>query len=141
MGLLATYLIRKSDRISVQFIRYLFVGGVAAGVDTGLFYLSHNRLGHHYITAQSLGFLSGVVTNYLLSLLWVFRTTGRIKREFAFFVLVGIGGLLLSYASLWLLIDLLSVTQFEDMLAKAITISIVLSWNFLMRRRFVFNYR
>jgi putative flippase GtrA len=141
MGLLASYLIQKSDQLSVQFLRYLFVGGAAAAVDTGVFYAAHNITGYHYLGAQTMGFLSGVITNYILSILWVFRSSGSVRKEFTLFVLIGVGGLLMSYASLWLLIDVAELRYFKDMLAKAVTILVGLSWNFLMRRRFVFNYR
>lgn len=115
------------------------MGGAAAGADMGAFYLVHNMWNYHYLIAQTVGFITGVITNYLISIAWVFRTTGNIKKEFMLFLLVGIGGLLWSYFFLWLFIEKFGLTYFRDMLAKAVTILIVLFWNFLLRRRFVFG--
>lgn len=139
MAGLSDILVRKSDKAHIQFIRYLFAGGVAAGVDMGVFYMVHNAWGYHYLGAQTAGFISGVITNYLISIAWVFRSTGNIKKEFMLFLLVGIGGLLWSYLFLWLFIDGLGMRYFRDMLSKALTVLIVLFWNFLMRKRFVFS--
>lgn len=131
-------LLLRTDDTRIQFFRYVFVGAFSAVVDMTSFYLTQLILDAHYIAAQSTGFFLGVTANYILSTAWVFRPTDDRKREISLFFLVGLGGLLLSYLLLWLLIDMAHLTQFHNMVAKAVTIASVLVWNFGMRKRFVF---
>ncbi|KKR22165.1 MAG: hypothetical protein UT50_C0001G0077 [Candidatus Moranbacteria bacterium GW2011_GWA2_39_41] len=130
--------ILKSDATHIQFFRYLFVGGASTIVDMGAFFIVVNTLHFHYLIAQTISFLFGLIINYILSIFWVFSHTGNFKKEFALFAIIGIGGLLLSYLFLWLLIDISNLHTFKDMLAKAIAVLIVLFWNFGMRKKFVF---
>lgn len=128
----------KSDNTHVQFLRYLFVGGVSAIVDMGVFFIAVNMLDLHYLAGQTFGFIFGLITNYIISVLWVFRHTGNLQKEFSLFAIVGIGGLLLSYVFLWIFIDIFQIHTFGNMLAKIITVFLVLFWNFGMRKKFVF---
>ncbi len=131
--------LKRTDRTTIQFFRYIFVGGFATVIDMGTFYIVDNILNQHYLTAQTVGFTLGVIVNYILSILWVFKSTGNIKKEFFWFTVIGIGGLLLSYLILWILIGLLGIHYFQDMLAKSITVMLILVWNFGMRKKFVFK--
>jgi putative flippase GtrA len=135
---LSTLLLDRSDAVAVQFVRYAFVGAVAAACDMGAFYAANTMLGWHYLLAQTAGFAVGLLVNYALSVRWVFRSSGRVPQEIGLFVLIGAGGLLLSYALLWLLIDRLGLRELRNMVAKALTAVAVLAWNFGMRRQFVF---
>ncbi|NTW29917.1 MAG: GtrA family protein [Candidatus Moranbacteria bacterium] len=132
-------LFRRTDETAVQLFRYLFVGGFSTVVDMGAFYAVQGFFGAHYLVAQTIGFLLGVTANYLLSIVWVFRMTGDRKKEVALFLLIGIGGLLLSYLLLFLFIEVAHITAFRNMVAKAVTVAIVLGWNFGMRKKFVFS--
>lgn len=132
------YFLRNTDATHVQFLRYLFVGGIATVVDAGVFYATVAALEAHYLIAQTAGFLAGLVSSYLLSIWWIFQSNGNIKKEFFLFALIGIGGLILSYALLYILIDVLDIYHFQFMIAKAIAVIVVLFWNFGMRKKFVF---
>ena len=130
--------LHHSDALSVQFIRYAVVGAIAAAADLAVFYVVNGVYGRHYLIAQTAAFMVGLAVNYTLSVAWVFRSSGRVPREALLFTAIGVGGLLLSYLLLWLLIDVLSVRLLRNLVAKAITACIVLAWNFFMRRRFAF---
>jgi putative flippase GtrA len=119
-----------------QFIRYLFVGGFAAVIDTGALYFFHSRLGIHHLVAAAAGFLLGLLTNYFISIAWVFESTGGFKEEFALFAIIGIGGLGWTELILWLGVD---VAGAPVLTAKAIALALVLVWNFGMRKKFVFR--
>jgi putative flippase GtrA len=138
-GLVARLVVHPSDNPSIQFFRYAIVGGLATAADVGTFYVANSILGWHYLAAQTAGFVIGLAVNYALSIRWVFRSTGRVGREIALFAAIGVAGLLLSYAMLWLLIDIARVRLFRNMVAKLITTLVVLAWNFGMRRQFVFR--
>ncbi|MDP1883966.1 MAG: GtrA family protein [Candidatus Moranbacteria bacterium] len=118
-----------------QFVRYLFAGGTATVADmTSLFLLTH-FLHINYLVAAAIGFVIGVTTNYLMNIALVFESTGKIKREFSLFAMVGIGGLLWTELILWILVDKFGIYL---MVSKAVAVVLVLNWNFFMRKKFVF---
>lgn len=133
------YFVARTSTTYIQFFRYILVGGIATVVDMGSFYIVDNILLFHYLIAQTVGFILGLTTNYLISIAWVFKSTGNVKKEFILFTLIGIGGLLWSYLILWILIDSLGLHHFQDMLAKSIAVILVLAWNFGMRKKFAFK--
>ena len=76
-----------------QFLRYLVTGGLAFVVDFGLFALCLYVFDWHYLLANLVGLIAGLVLNYALSILWVFtackRTFEKKKvAEFTLFALV-----------------------------------------------------
>lgn len=137
--IIKNYIIKKSNNTHIQFIRYLFAGGFATIIDMAFFYLTLNILNFHYIIAQTVGFFFGLLSNYLICIIWIFERNKSKKIEFILFVLIGLGGLLWSYLILWLLIDILKINYFQNMFSKSISIILVLIWNFLLRKKFAFN--
>lgn len=137
-NLFQKYLILATDTTRVQFFRYLLVGGIATVVDALMFFVAVNVFEGHYLVAQTVGFLAGLALSYLLSILWIFQSSGNIQKEFFLFTIIGIGGLILSYVILYILIDVLNFYHFQFMLAKLIAVILVLFWNFGMRKKFVF---
>ncbi len=129
----------KTSRTRIQLLRYLFVGGISAVIDTGVFMLLTVSADAHYILAQTFGFIAGITTNYLLSISWIFERSRKILPETGLFLATGLVGLFLSYLLLFLLIDVLGLTAFENMAAKLLTIAIVLAWNFTSRKFLVFH--
>ncbi|MDP1833417.1 MAG: GtrA family protein [Candidatus Moranbacteria bacterium] len=118
-----------------QFIRYLFAGGTATVADMASLFLLTHFLHINYLIAAAIGFAIGVTTNYLMNVALVFKSTGKIKREFSLFAMVGIGGLLWTELILWVLVDKFGIYL---MISKAVAVVLVLNWNFFMRKKFVF---
>jgi putative flippase GtrA len=133
--IVGTFLLQKNDNVYIQFFRYLFVGGTAAVVDVGSLYFLTSRFGLYYLLSAAIAFLLGIATNYLLSILWVFRTTGQLKKEILLFVLIGFSALLLNEAIMYSLVSIMSIFY---LLAKLISIAITMMWNFGLRKKFVF---
>jgi putative flippase GtrA len=128
-------LFKKTASPLLQFIRYLFVGGFAAVIDTACLYVLYAYFGVNHLVAAAAGFIVGLLTNYLISIAWVFETTGRIKEEFALFAVIGIGGLGWTELILWIAVNLAHAPLIA---AKAASLFLVLIWNFGMRKKFVF---
>jgi putative flippase GtrA len=117
------------------FVKYVVVGGAAFVVDFGLFSLCISG-GLHYLIAVTLGFCAGLLANYTLCVLWVWRgTQARTLRDIAVFTLVGLGGLALTWLGMWICIDLL---HWPARPSKILLAAAVLVWNFSLRRLFVF---
>ena len=130
---------RKS--IAGQFLRYLVTGGFAFFVDFGLFALSLYVFGWHYLLANLMGLVAGLVLNYALSILWVFTACKRFfkKRkvlEFSLFAVVGIAGVGLNQLLMYLMIG---VWGANEIMSKIIAAAIVLMWNFGGRKLMLFR--
>ena len=121
----------------LEFVRYFVASAGALGVDFGLY-----RLGLHaglaYPLAALIGFCAGAVFAYTASVLWVFetRSVSRAGVEFALFVAIGVAGLLLTEAILWLEIERLGVPV---LWSKAGAAGIVFFFNFGVRKITLFR--
>ncbi len=136
-GIIKQLILHKSDKITVQFVRYAVVGGVATVVDWAVFFCSMSFLFTGYITALVVSFSLGTLVNYILSRAWVFNV-GRtqILPEFIYFTLIGAAGLILSVVVMRFLVEVL---VFIPMAARIITTVVTLIWNFTARKFLVFN--
>lgn len=127
-----------TDNTWVQLFRYGFVGGTAFVVDFVALYLFTEVCHIYYLVSASLSFVLGLVVNYLLSTVWIFRD-GKMKNrwmEFIVFALIGVVGLGLNALVMWFFTDLLSVYY---MASKAISTAIVFLWNFFARKLILFH--
>jgi putative flippase GtrA len=128
----------KTDDTFIQLIRYTFVGGCAFLIDFGTLYILTEYLKIHYLFSAGFSFLLGLITNYVLSVNWVFNNRVIEKRslEFLFFFLIGLIGLALNELFIWILTDLLLIYY---LISKLITTFIVYFWNFFARKIMLFN--
>ena len=127
----------KSDNFRIQLLRYIFVGGLAAIVDMFLLFVLTDWAKLHYLISAIIAFVAGLVVNYLLSRLWIFKSIFSLSKEFIIFAIIGIIGLGLNELLLYLFVDVIGLWY---MAAKLISIALVLIWNFLARRRFAFKH-
>lgn len=130
------FIVDKTDNTGIQFFRYIFVGGTAAAVDIGSLYVFTSVFDIHYLVSAALAFTLGIATNYFISIKWVFKSTGNLKKEVTLFVAIGVGGLILNELIMLGLVDGLNIFY---MAAKLVSTAIVMIWNFGMRKKFVFN--
>jgi len=127
---------RKINKGLLQFFRYLICGGMATLTDVSVLYSFTHFLHINYLIAAACGFIMGIIINYNLNIVLVFKSSGEIKKEFPLFALIGIGGLIWTEIIMWLLVDKLN---FYIMVSKLVAIVLVLFWNFFMRKKFVFT--
>ena len=146
-----------------EIFRFLLVGGGATVCDYLIHALVENVL--HSVTnwttaalwiATASGFLVGMLINWALSILFVFRAVrnkkeATSKKSFAIFVIISVIGLVMTLLGVWLLrsyiipeFELFGVTKFlgvtwNEWIAKAIMTCIVLVWNYIGRKIFVFK--
>ena len=124
-----------------QFLRYMVTGGVAFVADFGLFALCLYGFGWHYLLANLVGLVAGLVLNYAMSILWVFTACKRILKtqkgiEFVLFALVGIAGVGINQLLMYLMVDGIGV---NEMVSKMIAAVLVLMWNFGARKLMLFR--
>ena len=124
-----------------QFLRYLVTGGLAFVVDFGLFALCLYIWEWHYLLANLVGLVAGLVLNHTMSIVWVFTACERTleKRkvmEFTLFALVGIAGVGINQLLMFLMVG---VFDWNEMLSKMIAAVLVLMWNFGARKLMLFR--
>jgi putative flippase GtrA len=136
--MLKALILDDTNTLAGQLARYLVVGAVAFGVDVSVLIGLTELLHWHYLSSAAAGFCCGLVTNYLLSITWVFRARALSdwRAEFAVFATIGIVGLgwneLLMYGGTdWLGLDY--------RISKLIAVALVLIWNFGMRKILLFR--
>lgn len=124
-----------------QFLRYLVTGGLAFVVDFGLFALCLYVFEWHYLLANLVGLVAGLVLNYAMSILWVFTACERSLEnrkvtEFSLFALVGVAGVGINQLLMYGMVDGL---EFNEMISKMVAAVLVLMWNFGARKLMLFR--
>ena len=127
-----------TDKTSIQFLRYMFVGGAAFIVDFGSLYILTDIFGIYYLISAAIAFLLGLVANYLLSISWVFnkRTLDSKSMEFGIFTFIGIIGLGINEFFIWFFT---AEVGFYYLISKIISTVIILFWNFFARKYILFK--
>ena len=117
------------------------ISALAFVVDFGLFALCLYVCGWHYLLANLVGLVAGLVLNYAMSIVWVFTACNRTLEkqktvEFILFALVGIAGVGINQLLMYLMVDGLSL---NEMLSKMVAAVLVLMWNFGARKLMLFR--
>ncbi|HTJ62288.1 MAG TPA: GtrA family protein [Alphaproteobacteria bacterium] len=122
--------------LGLQFVLYLFVGGISAVLDIGGF-LALQYAGIGYIAASVSSFVAATILNYFLSYVLAF-TRGKYSQrsEVIRFWLVSLVGLLINTIVVWLVVTEIGALP---IVGKVVAVPVVLVWNFAGRRLFVFH--
>ena len=155
----------KLKIIVYEFLRYVVVGGIAFIVDFGSLYVFKEYVFHNLsygiYLSTAIGFILGLIVNYVLSLKFVFTQAkdqgkGRDTKSFAIFAIIGIIGLGLTELGMYLGCDLLkpqldnSLTyigslvgydfvKYGYLLVKCFVTAVVLLWNYAGRKIIIFR--
>ncbi len=129
-----------TESVSVQFFRYIFVGGIATLIDFGLLYLFTEYAKIFYLVSTILSFTVSVIVHNYLSMNWVFkgRASGKKLFEFAAFTVIALIGLGLNVLLMWIFTEHF---RFYYLLSKVFATILVFLWNFIARKWFVFQTR
>lgn len=135
---LNTLFVAPTNNWFLQLFRYGFVGGIAFLVDYGTLFGLTNYAGVPYLWSAAVAFLLGLITNYLISISWVFQHNGKMQiwQEFLFFAFIGVIGLGLNELIMYIGTDLIHL---HYMISKLISTAIVFFWNFFARKFILFN--
>ena len=133
-----TLFVAPTDNWLLQLFRYGFVGGMAFAVDYGTLFVLTHFAGVPYLWSAAVAFVLGLVTNYLISITWVFQHSGKMRlwQEFLFFAIIGIVGLFLNELIMYAGTDILGL---HYMVSKLISTGIVFFWNFFARKFLLFT--
>lgn len=117
----------------IQLIRYGFVGAIAFAADYGSLYVLTEVAGWQYLLSAAISFLIGLIVNYTLSNLFVFKahSLNSHTAEFIIFALIGVIGLGLNEGIMYVLTD---IVGWYYMVSKLISTGVVFFWNFFARK-------
>lgn len=124
--------IEKTNDLKIQFLRYIFVGGIAAVVNIGALYIFTDLFHLYYLLSNIFGFILGLITNYLLSKVLVFAKEQKFNKviEFTIYAIIGVIGLGLDTLFLWVFTS----WGLYYLLSKIISTALVFIWNFGARK-------
>ncbi|MEQ8198812.1 MAG: GtrA family protein [Clostridiaceae bacterium] len=136
----------KTYELLREFCRYLLVGGTAFLVDLALLYLFKNYVLFNWAEtgvyiSTAIGFIGGLIYNYILSLFFVFESAkeknrGKSIEAFIIFSAVGVIGLFLTEIGMYVGIELLEINY---LIVKFLVAGIVLFWNYCGRKVLIFK--
>lgn len=121
------------------FWRFSIVGVSNTVVDYGLFYLLTRQGGLSYLAANPISVEIAIIWSFIWNSLWTFserKINQSLTTRFIIFQVVSLGGLAVSQLALLLLGKFLGI---HDLIAKALTIPIVLVFNYLLNSRWTFR--
>ncbi len=136
----------KQKQLLFEFMRYVIVGGVAFVVDAGVMTLTKELAHWHLAVCVALGFAAGLLANYLLSAIFVFRTAEQKERShrvvaFLIYATVGVIGLGLTELGMFIGVSIVGSDGFWYVLVKCFVAGVVLVWNYIGRKIFVYHGR
>jgi putative flippase GtrA len=130
--------LNKQSETTIQFIKYVFVGGTAFILDFSTYFFFTDIVHIHYLLASTFSFIVGLITNYTLGTLFVFgsRKVEKRRNEFLLVALISVGGMLLTLLLLWMFTELMHV---HYLTSKVIASVLVLVYNFSLRKKVIYN--
>lgn len=124
----------QRDRL-YELLRFAIVGVVSGVVDYGLLYICTEWLRIHYLYSAAFSFTVAVIFNYWLCVVFVFKGAGKqTKRQATVFIVSSIVGLGINQGGMWLLVEKFGI---HYMLAKVGATTVVMFWNYVMKRKAV----
>lgn len=121
----------------LEMMRFIIVGAITFVVDYGLLYISTEYIGLYYMYSAAIAFIAAVIFNYWLCVIYVFKNVQRqTSKQAILFVGSSVVGLGLNQICMWFFVEIFGIYY---MLAKIISIIIVMAWNYIMKRKAVLD--
>ena len=126
-----------TDNERIKVLIYLCIGGMAALIEWGGFYFLNHWLLVNYLLATALAFAFSTLCHYLLGNIFVFNSGTRYerKKELSLVFLVSTIGLLFNLLLMGLFVGYFAL---NTMVAKVAASAIVVVWNYLSRKKWIF---
>ena len=122
-------------KLIIQLIKFGIVGVIATLIDLAVLMLLKEFMHVDVLVASAVAFSVSVIANYILSMLFVFKSRGNSKvKEFLVFVILSIGGLLLNQFIMWLGTEIMTAYY---LWVKAFALVFVPIYNFITRKIFL----
>ena len=117
-------------------ILYGIIGTLSAGIDFLVFYTLTTVWGFFYLTANIFSVSIGITISFILNRNYNFKVKDNISKRFVLFISVGLSGLLLSSALLYIFIDIFTLNK---IISKILSIFLVVLMQFLLNTYITFK--
>ena len=146
-----TFLDNNKKKLIFEFLRYAVVGGISAVVDLAvnnlfLFWIFNagTKDTAQVVASVALGFAAGLICKFVLSNLFVFtsgeqKEKGQTLSAFLIFVAVGLVGLGLTELLTWAGTLVIPDNAFVYLILSCFVKGVVLIWNYVGRKIFVYR--
>lgn len=122
-------------KLIIQLIKFGIVGVIATLIDLAVLMVLKEILYIDVLVASAAAFLVSVIANYILSMLFVFKSGKNSKvKEFVIFVVLSIGGLLLNQFIMWIGTEIMTIYY---LWVKVFALVFVPIYNFITRKIFL----
>ncbi len=125
---------RKNNKLLIQIIKFLIVGGTATIIDFSIFFILHDLTKQNTIISNIVGFSISLIYNYIISIKWVFNVKKESKTNFLIFLILSIIGLIINTIIVYIGIEKL---KWYSLFCKIAATSIVMIFNFITRKKFL----
>lgn len=121
-----------------KLVKYVISGCLAAIASISTAFVLTDLLGVWYLVSTTAGFVSGVITSFLLQKFWTFedRSIEKIKAQFFLYFLVVLAALLLNTFFVYVFVE---YAKLWYILAQILAGGIVIGFNFFFYQRIVFR--
>lgn len=128
-----------SRKTAKQFARFAVVGTITFLIDYLLLMVLSHVFGMDPVPAGAISFIVSLVTNYLVSMRFVFTRREDIsrRRQFGLFVLLSLAALILNELIIWLGMMRIENTPLNLTIVKVLATMMVTLWNFFSRSRWL----
>ena len=135
---LRTLLVGRTERTEIQVLRSAVAAHLGFWADLATLVVLTEIIGLYYLLSAVSAFAVGLSVTYLLSVLWIFKHRCIKNRftEFAAFSLIGLIGVMIMLAAMWLLTEVLHLHYLISKIAASV---LVFAVNFTMRRLLLFR--
>ncbi len=125
----------KQQKLLMQILKFIIVGGIATIIDWIIYYFLYNYLGFDPLVANIISYLLATIYNYYGSVKYVFNVNDKkFKKTFTIFLILSLVGLLLSELLIYLMINIILMNK---MLSKIIATMLVMIFSFITRKYFL----
>ena len=118
-----------------QGARYLIVGFSSAGIELGLFFLLYEIFNVDVVVSNVIALALATFFNFYMSRVWTFKTSSSLLRMLTLYLLLFTWNQVFSS---WTILWLIGMGA-PAMLAKVITMGLIMCWNFVLYRKVIFK--
>lgn len=118
--------------------RYIFSGGIAAGINIALFSLLLLTFHVWYLLASVISFSVSFVVSFYMQKHWTFRdsSTAQMKQQLFYYFLITTVNLGINVLLMMFFVQALGI---NPVIAKAVTLIILACWSFVVYQKYIFT--
>jgi putative flippase GtrA len=113
-----------------KFVHYVAIGVIGIGVDVGIFLILFNILGVPAVPANLISGSLAITNNFLWNAKFNFKKTDQLLKRFISFSTIGVIGMLITTAILYIAVNMLGMNaNIVKLVVQAIVISVQFNLN------------